>query len=432
MTISATATRINLFRSLMSLPALLLLLTAGCELGKKAPPPPPGPIEVLAVPVAQRDVPIYSEWIGILDGFVNADIRAQVAGYILRQNYKDGELVHKGDLLFEIDPRPFQATLDQKLATEHKSALDVARLTPLAKESAVTQQELDNAVQQNLADKANVDSARLNLEFTKILAPVEGIAGIANIQIGDLVGPSSAGNPLTTVSTMDPIKSYFNLSEQEYIRFVKHRFGSLDKMPPAREVDKLEVEMILADGSVYPLRGHFYSLDRQINAGTGSLRLTAVFANPGNILRPGQFARIRVEIITRKGALLIPQQAVYDNQGMFLVAVVGPDNAAHIRPVKVAERVGTEWIIEAGLKPGEQVVTDGFLKIMASGKGMDKAGVPVAVKPTAEAPAAKPAEVTPAPHIGAVSPAETGAGQAAPAANAGTAAATPAPMPETK
>ena len=422
----STVPRTGLFRSLMPLPAALLLFAAaGCELGKKAEPaPPPAPVDVLVSPVVQRDVPIYSEWIGILDGFVNADIRAQVSGYILRQNYKDGELVHKGDLLFEIDPRLFQATLDQKLATEHKSALDVARLTPLAKESAVTQQELDDAVQQNLADKANVDSARLNLEFTKILSPVDGIAGIANIQIGDLVGPSSVGNPLTTVSTMDPIKAYFNLSEQEYIRFVKHRFGGLDKMPPPREVDKLEVEMILADGSVYPLRGHFYSIDRQVNAGTGSLRLTAVFPNPGNILRPGQFARIRVEIITRKDALLIPQQAVYDNQGMFLVAVVGPDNAARIRPVKPAERVGKEWIIEAGLKPGEQVVTDGFLKIMSTGKGMDKAGVPVTVKPAEEKPAPT--------HIGADSPTGTGAMHAAPAANDGAAAATPAPIPEAK
>jgi membrane fusion protein (multidrug efflux system) len=359
----------------------------GCEVKKVAPPPVP-PTEVLVTTVVQRDVPIYSEWIGTLDGYVNAAIRAQVTGYIMRQAYKDGDLVHKGDLLFQIDPRLFQATLDQRVAEEVKSALDVGRLAPLAKESAVTQTELDNAVQQNLADKAAVESARLNLEFTKIIAPIDGVAGIANVQVGDLVGPASP-NPLTTVSTMDPIKVDFNVSEQEYLRYTKHLWNDEDVTGAAREkVVGRGMDLILANGAVYPRKGRFFSADRQVNIGTGTLRLTGIFPNPGNILRPGQYALVRAEMELRKGALLVPQRAVLDMQGISLVTVVGPDNKAESRPVETAERVGSQWIITDGLKPGETIVVQGYVK----------SGATVAPKPWTEAvkaPAAKPEPAAP-------------------------------------
>jgi len=369
---------------------------AGCDAKKSAPPPVP-PTEVLVTTVAQRDVPIYSQWIGTLDGYVNAAIRAQVSGYILRQAYKDGDFVRKGDLLFEIDPRVFQATLDQKRAEEVKSALDVARLTPLAKESAVTQTELDNAVQQNLADKAAVESARLNLEFTKIVAPIDGVAGIANVQVGDLVGPASP-NPLTTVSTMDPIKVDFNVSEQEYLRYTKHLWNDEDVPGTVRKkVAGRGMELILANGAVYPRKGHFFSADRQVDIGTGTLRLTGLFPNPGNILRPGQYAMVRAEMELRKGALLVPQRAVMDMQGMALVTVVGADNQAESRPVQTGERVGSQWIITSGLKAGETIVVQGYVK----------SGATVAPKPWTDAnpaPAAKPAPGAPKPAAAAGQP----------------------------
>ena len=372
------------------LPVLAVLAAgglAGCEVKKTAPPPVP-PTEVLVTTVVQRDVPICSEWIGTLDGYVNAAIRAQVTGYIMRQAYKDGDLVHKGDLLFEIDPRVFQATLDQKMAEEVKSALDVGRLAPLAKESAVTQTELDNAVQQNLADKAAVESARLNLEFTKVIAPIDGVAGIANIQVGDLVG-SASPNPLTTVSTMDPIKVDFNVSEQEYLRYTKHLWNDEDVPGAVRaKVVGRGMDLILANGAVYPRKGRFFSADRQVNIGTGTLRLTGIFPNPGNVLRPGQYALVRAEMEMRKGALLVPQRAVLDMQGISLVTVVGPDNKAESRSVQTAERVGSQWIITSGLKAGETIVVQGYVK----------SGAIVAPKPwtdAAKAPAAKPEPAAP-------------------------------------
>ena len=371
---------------------------AGCEVKKTVPPPLP-PAEVLVTTVVQRDVPIYTEWIGTLDGYVNASIRAQVTGYILRQAYKDGDLVHRGDLLFEIDPRVFQATLDQKIAEEVKSALDVARLSPLAKESAVTQTELDNAVQQNLADKADVESARLNLEFTKIMAPIDGIAGIANVQVGDLVGAGSA-DALTTVSTMDPIKVNFNASEQEYLRYTRHLWdaGSV-RVVSLPKAGGRDLDLVLANGSAYPRKGHFFSADRQVNIGTGTLRLTGVFPNPGNVLRPGQYALVRAEMEMRKGALLVPQRAVMDMQGLSLVTVVGPDNKAESRPVQTAERVDSQWIITGGLKAGETIVVQGYAKNGAtvSPKPWTDAG-------KAAAPTAKPAPAAPKTAAGAGQP----------------------------
>ncbi len=339
------------------------------------------------VAVLQRDVPITKEWVGTLDGLVNAQIRPQVTGYLLRQNYKDGSFVKKGELMFEIDPRTFRAALDQAKgqlanaeqqlaqaeANQVKAQLDVNRYVPLAKEQAVTQQDLDNAVQANLAAqaqvraakaqidaaKAQVDAAQLNLGFTKVVSLIDGIAGIAQAQIGDLVGPTSL---LTTVSTVDPIKVYFPVSERGYLDYVKE---NPDAAKRAAQETQLALQLILADGTLYAHKGRFSLADREVDVKTGTLRLQGLFPNPGNILRPGQYARVRAITTTRKGALLVPQRAVTELQGSYQVAVVGNDNKVSIRPVKVGERAGTEWIIEEGLKPGEKVIAEGIQRVKA-------------------------------------------------------------------
>ena len=360
----------------------VLLVSAGCEKSEQPQPPPP---EVEVVHVEQKDVPIYNEWVGTLEGLVNAQIRPQVTGYLVRQNYKEGSFVRKGQLLFEVDPRTFQAALDQTKgqlanaeqqlalaeANQVRAQLDVNRYVPLAKERAVTQQDLDNAVQANLAAqaqvraakaqidaaKAQVDAAQLNLSFTKVVSLIDGIAGIALAQIGDLVGPTGL---LTTVSTVDPIKVYFPVSEQGYLNYIKE---NPDAAKRAAQVRQWGLELILADGSVYPQKGSFALADRQVDVRTGTLRLEGVFPNPGNILRPGQFARVRATIRTKKDALLVPQRAVTELQGSYQVAVVGADNKVEIRPVAVAERVGTEWIIDKGLKLGERVIVEGTQRV---------------------------------------------------------------------
>jgi membrane fusion protein, multidrug efflux system len=344
------------------------------------------PVEVQLVEVQQSDVPIYAEWIGTLDGFVNADVRAQVSGYILRQGYKEGAFVKKGQLLFEIDPRPFQAALDQAEgqlaqakamlanveAVQRRTELDVNRYTPLAKEQAASQQDLDNAVQNNLAARAtvetakaqiktyeaSVETARINLDFTRLVAPIDGIAGLAQLQVGALANPASG--PVTSVSTVDPIKVYFTVSESEYLDW-RRRFPTEESRLAA---DKgLRLELILADGTVYPLVGSFYFADRQVNLGTGSIRIAGVFPNPGNILRPGGYGRVRAAVRTQKDALLIPQRAVSQLQGSNQVAVVGADNKVEIRTVALSNQVGSQWIVTSGLKPGERVVSEGTQKV---------------------------------------------------------------------
>jgi RND family efflux transporter MFP subunit len=360
----------------------VLLVPAGCGKSEQPQTPPP---EVQVVQVEQRDVPIYNEWVGTLEGLVNAQIRPQVTGYLLRQVYKEGAFVKRGELLFEIDPRTFQAAVDQAKAqhanaqqqlalaeaNQVKAQLDVDRYVPLAKEQAVTQQALDNAVQTNLAAqaqvraakaqiegaRAQVEAAQLNLGFTKIVSLIDGVAGIAQAQIGDLVGPTTL---LTTVSTLDPIKVYFPVSEQGYLNYMKENPDVAKG--PLRERDALE--LILADGSLYPQKGDFAFADRQVDVKTGTLRVEGLFPNPGNILRPGQFARVRAVLRNRTGALLVPQRAVTELQGTYQVGVVGEGNKIEIRPVKVRERVGTEWIVE-GLKLGEKVVAEGIQRVSA-------------------------------------------------------------------
>ena len=318
--------------------AAILVISVGCNKKPVAAPPPP---EVLVAEVTQQDISISSEWTGMLDGFVNAVIRAQVPGYLLRQGYREGSKVKKGDLLFEIDPRPFQAALDQALAQLGKTELDVKRLTPLAKEQAVSQ-----------------EVARLNLDFTRITSPVDGIAGIATGQIGDLVGPATG--PLTTVSTVDPIKAYYQVSEQEYLNSPASFSSAAD---PNDDSAPRTLELILANGTVFPQKGRPYITSRQVDAQTGTFQVVALFSNPGDLLRPGQFARVRAVTRTETAALLVPQRAVTELQGKYQVVVVGPNDKATIRDVAVGAHSGTMWIIEKGLKPGERVVVEGIQKM---------------------------------------------------------------------
>jgi len=392
----------------------LALLVA--VLSSKSRPPAqavPAP-EVEVAQVEQKDVPIYSEWIGTLDGMVNAVMTAQVSGYLLRQVYREGSFIRKGELLFEIDPRPLQAALNQSKgelakaqaqltqadgqllqaqaqlaqseANQGKAQLDVDRYTPLAREKAITDQELDNAVQVNLAAKAQVkassagvetakaaivaakaavaaaeaavETAELNLGFTKVTSLIDGIAGIAQAQVGNLVSPTSG--PLTTVSTVDPIKVYFTPTEREYLNFT--RTNPTQSQRDAAS-SRLELELVLVDGTTYPQKGRFFVADRQIDQRTGAIRIAGTFPNPGNILRPGQYGRVRAVTSLREGALLVPQRAVAELQGGYRVAVVGDANKVSIRAVKVGNRIGSMWIIEEGLNPGERVVAEGTQKV---------------------------------------------------------------------
>jgi RND family efflux transporter MFP subunit len=424
--------------------AIVVILASLIVAGRssKAIQAAPRPLDVEVARVEQRDVPVYSEWIGTTDGMVNADIKAQVTGYLLRQDYKEGSFVRKGQLLFEIDPRPFQAALDQASgqvaqfqgqlgqansqvtqaeaqvaqansqilqsqaqlaqaqANQIKTQLDVNKYAPLAEQKAVTQQDLDNAVQANVVAKAQVEAAKagvetaraqlraanaqigtakaaiatakgqienakatvrtaeLNLGFTRIISPIDGIAGIAQAQVGNLISTTSA--PLTTVSTVDPIKVFFTLSEQQYLNFTRR---NLIEAQRGGSVAQIELELILADGASYPQRGSFFFADRQVDPKTGAIRLAGVFPNPGNVLRPGQYGRVRAATSTKTDALLVPQRAVSELQGSYQVAVVGGDNKIEMRAVKVGDRTGSMWIVEDGLKAGESVVVEGAQKI---------------------------------------------------------------------
>ncbi len=384
---------------------LALLTTAACTTKTSAAiPQPPPDVEVAAV--EQRDVPIYREWIGTLDGMVNAAIKAQVTGYLLTQNYVEGSHVRKGQLLFQIDPRSYQAAVEltqgqlaqangqlaqsraQLLqakaqlasaeANQRKAQLDEDRYVPLAQQQAISQQDLDNATQSNLAAKAQVeaaraqvetanaqiqassaaveaakaavDNAKVNLEFTRLTSPIDGISGVAQTQLGNLVSPAS--NPVTTVSTVDPIKVNFTVGEQEYLNFVRNDTA----------MSRLKLELILADGSTYPHKGQFSFADRQVNQSTGAIQLTGLFPNPGNMLRPGQYGRVHAVIGIRTGAMLIPQRAVTELQGSYQVAIVDSANKVGIRTVKVGDRIGSVWIVAEGLKAGERVVAEGIEK----------------------------------------------------------------------
>ena len=424
--------------------AAVVALSAGCKDAPKTERPPE-PVKV--APVVQRDVPIYVEWVGTTVGYVTAQIRARVSGYLISQKYKEGTLVRAGDLLFEIDPRPYQIALSQARAaldttksqleqsraqvaqaeadlqraeaTQKKSELDVARYTPLAARGSVSQQELDDSVQNNLANlasvaaqKANVLNARanvtktqaeisraqatladaeLNLSWTKVTSPIAGIAGIKNADIGDLIATSTT---LTSVSLVNPIYVQVAVAEQEYMRW-RQRGGN----PDAIGEKKGQLEMTLSDGSTYPHPGTAEIVDRQVGVTTGTINLRGVFPNPGDFLRPGQFAKVRTIIEVKKGALLVPQRAVRDLQGQHEVAVVGAGDTVDIRKVKVTDRVGSLWVVGEGLKPGERIVVEGIDKVRNGEKvkplPADPEPVTQAVRPGAAPPPPVPAPAPP-------------------------------------
>jgi membrane fusion protein (multidrug efflux system) len=376
-------------RRILVVAAVLVVIAVAVIAIISRPKPPASagpPPDVMVTPVVQKDVALYSQWIGTLDGLVNANVKAQVTGYLLQQDYQEGAFVQKGQLLFQIDPRPFQAVLDQAegqlaqanaqlanaQALQLRNQLDVDRYTPLAKEQAASQQDLDNAIQNNLAAQATVatakaqiqtaqaagETARLNLGFTRLVAPISGIAGIAQLQVGALVDPSSA--PVTTVSTVDPIKVYFTVSESEYLDF-NRRFPT--ESGRQAELKRLPLDLILADGTTYGHQGLVDFADRAVNQGTGAILIAGLFPNPGNILRPGGYGRIRAATRIESGALVIPQRAVTELQGSYQVAVVDDENNVSIRTVTPGERTGSDWIISKGLRAGERVVAEGAQKV---------------------------------------------------------------------
>jgi membrane fusion protein, multidrug efflux system len=364
--------------------ALAMILLSGCGEKKKAEAVP----DVEVVQVVQKDVPITREWVATLTGKVNAQIRAQVAGYLMSQTYQNGAYVKKGAPLFQLDPRTFEAAVGQATgvlqqtkgdlaraaAQQVKTQQDVTRYTPLAAQGAISQQELDDAIQNNLSALAQVEAAKaaiasaqaslvgakLNLGFATITAPIDGIAGIANAQVGDFISPQSV-NALTTISAVNPILVNFTPSEQDYLKASReiHKAGETD----VQGLGKLVWQLELTDGSIYNHTGKFYALDRQVNVSTGAILLQVEFPNPDNLLRPGGFGNIRSVVRIEKNALLVPQRAVTDVQGKYLVAVVGADNKVSIRPVNAGEKVGTMWVIAEGLHPGDRIVAEGTQKV---------------------------------------------------------------------
>jgi membrane fusion protein, multidrug efflux system len=353
-----------MFRRFAATATAFLLLACGGKPPVQAPVSP----DVLVTPVVQQDVPITKDWIGTLDGSVNAEIRPKVEGYVLSRAYREGAVVRKGDVLFEIDARQFQSALDQAngvlaraQASLTKEERDVVRFTPLAAQKAISQKELDDAISARdfarasvVAAQAQVDAAKLNLAWTHVTAPVAGIAGIATTQVGDLVNPQTL---MATVSVVDPILAVFNISETEYLHFAQAiNTASAGQGDPK----DFELDLLLSDGSTFGEKGRVRNADRQVDVKTGTLMIKGEFPNPGNRLRPGQYARIRAVVDSRKGALLVPQRAVSELQGNFLVGVIKSDGTADLRPVVTGPRFGNLWVIDKGLEAGEQVVVEGL------------------------------------------------------------------------
>jgi membrane fusion protein (multidrug efflux system) len=345
--------------------ALAAALGLSCDPVK---PPPPPPLQVQVTASVQQDVPIIKEWIGTVDGFVNAEIRPQVTGYVLKQAYREGFPVRRGELLFQIDPRQFEAAAAQAKAavardqaTLDKTKLDVDRYTPLAAQKAISQQELDNALaardqaQATLeASRAAYDKAKLDLEWTRVVCPIDGIAGMAKAQVGDLVNGQTL---MTTVSQVDPVKVYFNANEEEYMGWAQAW--------NAKGGGKGSLELVLSDGTAYPYKGDPFMTDRNVDLKTGTIALAGVFPNPGHLLRPGQYAKVRAALRVEKGAILVPLRAVWEVQGKYQVAVVGPDDKVDVRTVSLGVRVGPLVVVEQGLKAQERVVVEGVQKVSA-------------------------------------------------------------------
>src|SRR5436190_2445096 len=358
---------------------IVLFLALGCS-RKKAEVAPNAP-EVLVTTVTPQDVPRVRERVATVDGFINANINAQVQGYIVSRDYQEGSVVKKGDLLFQIDPRPFEAALAQAKGTlardkanQAKTDADEKRAVDLFKKKVISDQERDTAIAAAGSSRANVEAdeaavkqAELNLGYTKITSPIDGVAAIATAQVGDLVGPSRA--PLTSVSQLDPIKAVVTAGEGPFTDFISRHPDPDERQ---RYIDTLEFDLILGDGKVYPQKGKFYALDRNLDPKTGSIRYEVTFPNTGNNLRPGQFGKVRFVADMKKGAMVIPQEAVNELQGSYQVAVVDQNNKVSIRPVKMGERIGAMWEVTDGLKPGDRVDVQGGQKV--------REGAPVTVK----------------------------------------------------
>src|SRR5467141_4450710 len=358
-------------KRLIALATFLIFLVFPTACSRKAAQTGPPPPEVLVTTVTPRDVPRVLERVATLDGFINANINAQVQGYIISRDYQEGSVVKKGDLLFTIDPRPFEAALAQAKGTlakdqanQVKADADKKRAIDLFKKKVISDQERDTAIAAadstaaNVeADKAAVQQAEINLGYTKITAPIDGVVGFANNQVGDLVGPSTG--PLTTMSQIDPIKAVVTAGEGPFTDFVSRHPDATERQA---YIKSLDFELILSSGSVYSQKGKFYALDRNLDTKTGSIRYYVTFPNPGNILRPGQFGKVRFVADMKKGAMVLPQEAVNELQGNFQVAVVDQNNKVSIRPVKMGERIGAMWEVTEGLKPGDKVVVQGLQK----------------------------------------------------------------------
>jgi membrane fusion protein, multidrug efflux system len=357
------------------------LALASCDEKKASADLLPPMMEVTKV--IEKDVPVFHDSVAVIDGSINATIRAQVTGYIVRQDYREGDFIHKGQTLFEIDRGPLMATLNQTIgalavnkALHDNAKVNMLRAQQLDASEAIAKKDLDDAVAAEqsagaavAASEAAVEKAKLDVNFTKIVSPIDGIAGLAKAQVGDLVGPSSASE-LTTVSKIDTVKAYYTITEQAYLRFMSQFKNEKEEL---ESLKRQQIELTLEDGSVYPHRGTFYAIDRNVGSGTGTLRVAAQFPNPDDLLRPGQFVRVRVKVGTKHKALLVPQRAVTELQGTWQVVVVDENNKVDVRPVKAGMRMGSLWVIDEGLKPDEMVVVEGALKV--------KQGMVVRTKP---------------------------------------------------
>jgi RND family efflux transporter MFP subunit len=371
---------------------ILILFAAGCS--RKAAPAGPAAPEVLVTTVAPKDVPRILERVATLDGFINANINAQVQGYIVSRDYQEGSVVKKGDLLFQIDPRPFEAALGQAKGTlakdqanQVKSDADEKRAIDLFNKKVISDQERDTAIAAAGSTRANVEAdaaavkqAEINVGYTKITAPIDGVAGFTNNQVGDLVGPATG--PLTTMSQIDPIKAIVTAGEGPFTDFVSRHPDATER---EAYIKSLDFELILSSGNVYPRKGTFYALDRNLDVKTGSIRYYVTFPNPGNILRPGQFGKVRFVADMKKGAMVVPQEAVNELQGSYQVAVVDQNNKVSIRPVKMGERIGALWEVTEGLKPGDRVVVQGLQKAREGATVTVKEWTPPAQSATPEA-----------------------------------------------
>ena len=377
----------------------LLGILGGCAQHKAATPP--APPEVTVATVIQQDVPIHNEWVAQLNGPVNAEITPKVQGYLLRQAYENGFFVKKGQLLFELDPRQYEAARDsakaslaEAQAVFAKNQTDVTRDTPLAAQNAIPLKQLENdtanrdaaaaAVQ---AKKAALRNAELNLAWTKVNSPVDGIAGVSSSQVGDLVGTATK---MTTVSQVNPIWAYFNVSEGDFLRIAPKVTGIIAGKASRNSFGRMPIEFIQANDLPYPLKGRLVSVNRQIGSQTGTIQIVGEFANPNAVLRPGGFGRVRIQTAVNHNALLVPQRAVIEVQTVYMVIVVTPDHKARFRPVQVGERVGPNWIITKGLQPGTQIVTDGIERIQlvaASRPELKKEGIPVTPRSSTSASA---------------------------------------------